>query len=534
MSEMQTPSIPGPATPRATIAHDVDRAPVIIGGGIAGLMTALHLAPMPVVVLVKAPLETEASSVWAQGGIAAATGADDSPSLHLADTVAAGDGLCDVDVARHVTAAGPAAIETLVRYGARFDRNAAGALALGLEAAHGRRRIVHAKGDGTGREIMRALAEAVRATPSITVLEGLEARRLVVADDAVSGVLAGAATSAVFLPTSRVVLATGGIGGLFLHTTNPRGSFGQGLALAARAGAALIDMEFVQFHPTALDAGGYPLVLVSEAVRGEGATLIDETGERFMADVPGGELAARDVVARAVWRHITAGHRVFLDATAALGAGFAAHFPVIAAACVAAGIDPAVQPIPVRPAAHYHMGGIAVDRYGRSTLPGLWACGEVAGTGLHGANRLASNSLLEAVVGAASVAESVAAASPGRDLPQSLTEAGRAPNPEPVRPIVSHAAGVVRQRDTLEAAVTTLLPLASSTGPAADPALVALMICVAALRRRESRGGHFRTDFPRPDQAQAQRRALTAETALHTARAIAGNARQHAHALTGG
>jgi L-aspartate oxidase len=531
----QTPSVLIPAGDRRpAIVHEFGRAPVIVGGGIAGLMTALHLAPMPVVVLAKAPLETEASSAWAQGGVAAAVGADDSPSQHLADTLAAGDGLCDAEMARHVTAAGPAAIETLLRYGARFDRDAAGALALGLEAAHGRRRIVHAKGDGTGREIMRALAAAARATPSITVVEGLEARRLVVADDTVSGMLAASASGSVFLPTSRVVLATGGVGGLFLHTTNPRGSFGQGLALAARAGAALIDMEFVQFHPTALDVSGHPLVLVSEAVRGEGATLIDETGERFMGVVPGAELAARDVVARAVWRHITAGHRVFLDATAALGAGFAAHFPVIAAACVAAGIDPAVQPIPVRPAAHYHMGGIAVDAHGRSTLPGLWACGEVAGTGLHGANRLASNSLLEAVVGAASVAESVAAASPGRNHPQTLTGAGSAASPDLVRPIVSHAAGVVRERDALEAAVRTLLPLAASTGPAPDPGLVGLMICVAALRRCESRGGHFRIDFPRRDPAQARRRALTAETALHAAREIAANARQHADAVTGG
>src|SRR5208337_911320 len=211
-------------------------------------------------------------------------------------------------------------------------------------------------------------------------------------------------------PQSRDPGQTIPVGGLFLHTTNPKGSFGQGLAIAARAGATLVDLEFVQFHPTALDAGGHPLVLVSEAVRGEGATLIDETGVRFMADVPGGELAARDVVARAVWRHLADGHRVFLDTRAALGRDFALHFPVIAAACAMFGIDPAMQPIPVRPAAHYHMGGIAVDWHGRSSLPGLWACGEVAGTGLHGANRLASNSLLEAVVGAGSVAASVAAA----------------------------------------------------------------------------------------------------------------------------
>jgi L-aspartate oxidase len=502
------------------IVRDVDRAPVIAGGGIAGLMTALCLAPMKVVLLTKAPLQTEASSAWAQGGIAAAVGPDDNPELHLADTLAAGDGLCDAAVARRVTAAGPAAIETLLRYGVRFDRDAAGALRLGLEAAHARRRIVHAAGDGTGREIMRALAAAVRETRSITVLEGVEARRLMVADGVVSGVLAASDCEAMLLPTSRVVLATGGVGGLFLHTTNPPGSFGQGLALAAQAGAALVDMEFVQFHPTALDTGSHPLMLVSEAVRGEGATLIDETGARFMSDVAGMELAPRDVVARAVWRHQAAGHRVFLDARWALGSGFAGHFPVIAAACAAAGIDPATQPIPVRPAAHYHMGGIAVDCHGRSTLPGLWACGEVAGTGLHGANRLASNSLLEAVVSAGSVANDVAAVPVGQHRRVGAANVSAA-DPEAIRPILSRAAGVLREHDVLAASVGTLLTLARSGGSAADPAVVALLIVVAALRRRESRGAHFRGDFPASDGTLRKRRMLNLDTALHVAREIA-------------
>ncbi len=496
------------------LLHDIGRAPVIVGGGIAGLLTALRLAPAPVILLAKAPLQTEASSAWAQGGIAAAIGSDDNPALHLADTLAAGNGLCAMDVAREITASGPAAIRTLVHYGVQFDRDATGAPLLGLEAAHARRRIVHAKGDGTGTEIMRALAIAVRNTPSITVMEGAEARRLVVTDGAVSGVLVASAQGAALLPTSRVVLATGGLGGLFLHTTNPRGSFGQGLALAARAGAELVDMEFVQFHPTALDTGNHPLILVSEAVRGEGAVLIDEAGERFMANVPGRELAPRDVVARAVWRHLTNGHRVFLDATAALSHTFDRHFPVIARACRAAGIDPATQPIPVRPAAHYHMGGVAVDWEGRSTLPGLWACGEVACTGLHGANRLASNSLLEAVVCAASVADSVSMSSPGQDRRWTHTEIPAAPDPEPVRPVLSFGAGVVRDRETLDAAIAALLPIACSDAPAADPALVALMIAVAAMRRRESRGSHFRTDFPQSHEVARKRRTQTLDTTL--------------------
>jgi L-aspartate oxidase len=495
-------------TVRDIAKRDIDLAPVIVGGGIAGLVTALRLAPMPVVVLAKAPLRTESSSAWAQGGVAAAVGPDDSPALHFADTMVAGDGLCDPDVVERITAAGPDAISTLVRYGVQFDRDPAGRLLVGLEAAHSRRRIVHATGDGAGKEIMRALAVAVRQTPSITVLEDVEARRLLVSDGAISGVLAVSRSGSVVLPTARVVLATGGVGGLFLHTTNPAGSFGQGLALAARAGAALVDMEFVQFHPTALDVGGHPLVLVSEAVRGEGATLVDETGARFM---PNGELAARDVVARAVWHHLAEGHRVFLDATAVLGRDFHRRFPVIAAACLAAGIDPATQPIPVRPAAHYHMGGVAVDRHGCSNVPGLWACGEVAGTGLHGANRLASNSLLEAVVSAGWVADSVAAAPVGRDRLFDRVPVPVGADPAVVRPILSRAAGVLRDREGLEAAIGALRPLAVSDGPAADPALVALMIAVAALDRRESLGGHFRTDFPGVDGVVGERRLVTME-----------------------
>ncbi|HEY4040289.1 MAG TPA: L-aspartate oxidase [Rhodopila sp.] len=503
---------------------DIGRAPVVIGGGIAGLMTALRLAPMPVVVLAKAPLQTEASSAWAQGGVAAALGSDDSPGLHHADTLAAGAGLCDADVARRVTMAGPAAIEILSRYGARFDSDPAGTPRLGLEAAHARRRIVHATGDGTGKEIMRALVAAVRQTPSITVQEGVEARRLLVGDGAISGVLAAAPSGAMVLPTSRVVLATGGVGGLFLHTTNPRGAFGQGLALAARAGAALVDMEFVQFHPTALDVGGHPLTLVSEAVRGEGATLIDEMGRRFMADVPRGELAPRDVVARAVWRHLDAGHRVFLDARAALGGRFARHFPAIAAACAAAGIDPARQPIPVRPAAHYHMGGVTVDGDGRSTLPGLWASGEVAGTGLHGANRLASNSLLEAVVCAGWVADSVAAAPTGRPGGDVAAEAPAAADAALIRPVLSRAAGVLREASVLAASLCSLMPLVDSAGSAADPALVALLIVVAAWRRRESRGAHFRSDFPTSDAVLAQRMTMTLKDAIDDAHEVVATA----------
>jgi L-aspartate oxidase len=488
-----------------TIRSELAGAPVIVGGGLAGLMTALRLAPQPVILLAKTPLSEGAASTWAQGGIAAALGDDDDPALHAVDTLAAGDGLSDPAVAARIAEAAPAAIAELQRHGVIFDRDVHGRLALGLEAAHGRRRIVHAAGDGTGAAIMRALVAAVAATPSITVIEGLEARRLLVDDRGIAGVLAAGPWSACLLPSRRVVLATGGLGGLFAHTTNPLGAIGQGVALAARAGAGFADMEFVQFHPTALAVGPDPMPLVSEAVRGEGAVLIDETGMRFMAGQGRAELEPRDVVSRAVAAHIAAGHRTFLDAREALGAGFARHFPGIAARCRAAGIDPATQPIPVRPAAHYHMGGVAVDGEGRSTVDGLWVCGEAAATGLHGANRLASNSLLEAVVSAGFVADSIDG-----------VVAARLPAPRPValppvpdagslRTVVGETLGVVRSRTGLETAIARLEPLAFRGGAMADPALVALSIATAALAREESRGGHWRSDFPHPSPAWARR-----------------------------
>lgn len=502
-----------------TIARrDIGMAPVVIGAGLAGLVTALQLAPLPVVVLTKAPLGEGASSGWAQGGIAAAIGLDDHPALHWADTLATGDGLCDRNMAERITAASPSAIETLMRYGARFDRDN-GTLALGLEAAHSRHRILHADGDGTGREIMRAVTEAVHATPSITVLIGT-ARQVMTVDGAITGVVALSAEGPMLLPTQRVVMATGGLGGLFQHTTNPSGALGDGLALAARAGAALADMEFVQFHPTALDEGSSPMSLVSEAVRGAGATLVNEAGERFMLGTPGAELAPRDVVARAIWRQLTLGHQCFLDARSSLGDDFVRRFPGITARCLAAGVDPARQPIPVRPAAHYHMGGIAVDIEGRSTVPGLWACGEASATGLHGANRLASNSLLEAVVCAGFVAESLAGTSAGGPARPSAATLLPTPVAGRVPRIMSRGLGILRDHDGLLQALASLLPLTHAACSEADPALVALMVTMAALQRHESRGAHYRADFPRTDPAFARRSFLTWEDARRSAQDI--------------
>ena len=485
-----------------------DGRPIIVGAGLAGLLTALCLAPRPVLVLAGAPLGHGAASSWSQGGLAAAVGPDDSPALHLQDTIDAGDGLCAPAMAARVVAEGAAVVARLIALGVVFDREPSGALRLGLEAAHGRRRIVHAA-DATGAAIMQALINAVRRSASVLGVEGVQARRLNVSDNGVHGVTAIRDGHAVALRGRRVVLATGGIGGLFAHSTNPRDAIGLGLAMAARAGAELADMEFVQFHPTALDIGADPMPLVSEAVRGEGAILMDETGTRFMAGFGRAELEPRDIVARAVWRHIQLGHRAFVDARPALGQRFAERFPAITAACRRADIDPAAEPIPIRPAAHFHMGGVATDATGRSSVDGLWAAGEVACTGLHGANRLASNSLLEAAAMAGWVAQDVAghsaAKAPGRlAAPQALA----APDATLVRPILSAAAGVLRNGDALVKAASCLSALIRHDGAASDPALVAWEIVTAAQRRTESRGSHFRTDHPARDIDQGVRRSL--------------------------
>ena len=488
---------------------DLNGRAVMVGAGLAGLSTALRLAEHePVVVVTAARLGEQAASAWAQGGVAAALGADDAPRLHAQDTATAGDGLCTPAAVTQIVEAGPAAIEALLRLGVGFDRGDDGRLKLGLEAAHSRRRIVHAAGDGTGREILRAAIAAVRRQPRITVIEGIDVRRLLRdGQGAIAGLLAvGSDGAPLTLLASRVVLATGGLGALYQHTTNPVGAQGRGLAMAARAGAALADMEFVQFHPTALDVGLDPMPLVSEAVRGEGAVLINDLGERFMAHVPQAELAPRDVVARAVWAQLAAGRRVALDARQALGARFASAFPQVTAACRAAGVDPAVTPIPIRPAAHYHMGGVAVDGRGRTSVEGLWACGEAACTGLHGANRLASNSLLEAAVCGGVVAQDLAGQSARWVRPDARPEPPLvAPDAKRVRAILEAHAGVLRDRAGLTAAVEALTPLALGDGREADPALVALFIATSALARAESRGGHYRTDFP-GRAAMAERR----------------------------
>lgn len=503
--------------------------PVIVGAGLAGLSCAIEFAPAHCLVLSAGETSAGTSTGWAQGGLAAAVGADDSPALHAADTMAAGAGLCDEATVAAITAAAPDAVDWLAGQGVRWDRHPDGSVKLGLEGAHQRRRIVHAGGDGTGAELLRAVVERARTLRSITLWEHARATRIVVEDGRVTGVEADTPAGAVLLRTPAVVLATGGVGGLFSHTTNPLGSRGQGLALAFRAGAVLRDLELVQFHPTALDVALDPMPLVSEAVRGEGAILVDESGERVLAD----PLAARDVVSRATWARLRAGHRVFLDARRAPGATFAELFPSIAATARAAGLDPARDLLPVRPAAHYHMGGVLVDADGRSTVSGLFAAGEVASTGLHGANRLASNSLLEAVVCGRRVARTLAVGRPAGPTPRRPGPIDRPAGPVApdrrgdglrwIRDTVSEGVGVLRDGEGLRRTLAALGDLAVAGGEATTPttrddaALVGYLIALTALQRTESRGGHTRTDFPGTDTAPAH--TLLSQASLERASA---------------
>lgn len=500
---------------------------LVVGTGAAGLTAALGCAPGRVTVLTKSTL-VSGSSPWAQGGVAAAIGKDDAPALHAADTMAAGAGLNDPRVVDLLTLEGPERVRSLLEMGARFDRDAEGGIALGREAAHSRRRILHAR-DTTGSEIVRTLAEAVRHAPEVRVVEGAFAIDLVLDGDRVVGVLAVHEDGRRMLHlASAVVLATGGCGRLYLHTTNPVEATGDGLAMAARAGARLVDLELVQFHPTALAAGGDPMPLLTEALRGEGAVLVDGSGRRSMLDEhPDAELAPRDVVARAIWKRQMAGERVFLDSREAVGESFPERFPRVFELCREQGLDPRVEPIPVAPAAHYHMGGIAVDLDGRTSLPGLWACGEVASTGAHGANRLASNSLLEALVFGSRVAadlRSAVSAAQGEAAVHLLriaegSERGlRSPGDpeltEAVRRLMWEKVGLVRHEEGLSAALEELEILAErhrlAAGEARNLLGVARLVTAAALARRESRGGHFRTDFPAADPAWERRLFLTA------------------------
>ncbi|MDX1922744.1 MAG: L-aspartate oxidase [Alphaproteobacteria bacterium] len=487
----------------------MSKAPIIIiGAGIAGLSTALRLAPHPVTVLTGAPLGEGSASAWAQGGIAAALSEEDTPSLHVEDTIAAGAGLVDEHRTKMLTEHASEQIAWLEKLGVPFDRQEDGNLSLGREAAHSKHRIVHAGGDGTGAAVMRALIETAKTTPSIHFHVGWRAVDIAVEDGAVVGIHLARAHEYMVLPASAVVLATGGVGQLYCYTTNPLAACGEGLAMAARAGAELSDLEFVQFHPTALAIGRDPMPLLTEALRGAGAILINENNERFMTSVDKqAELAPRDVVARAIWRQLQSGHVPMLDARQSVGELFPQRFPLITAVCESAGLNPVTDALPVAPAAHYHMGGVSINDTGHSTIKNLWVCGETACSRIHGANRLASNSLLEALVYGQVIAKDVLS----EPLAQSSTKVVQLHKAHAVdvnkdgitrmalRKLMYANVGLVRNEAKLLEALKAIVDFqrrGELSRTTRSMILIAGMVTVSALQRKESRGAHAREDFP--------------------------------------
>jgi L-aspartate oxidase len=507
---------------------------LVIGSGIAGLRAALSLAETGDVVMLTKADPRESNTGYAQGGIAAAIGPDDSPELHFSDTIAAGDGLCVPQAIDVLVSDGPRYVNELIAWGVAFDRDSAGAPALGREAAHSVRRVLHAR-DTPGREIGRVLWQKVQSHRRVRVFDDALAMSLVTRGGECRGAeFVGRNGTLELVEAGRTLIATGGAGQVFRETTNPAIATGDGIAMAFEAGARVTDLEFIQFHPTALSVEGAPRFLLSEALRGEGAWLVNAEGERFVHRYEAaGDLASRDLVARAIVREVERTNAPVYLSMAHLDHDYVRRrFPAITDACKQAGLDLATDRIPVSPAAHYVMGGIETDLDGRTSIAGLFAAGEAACTGVHGANRLASNSLLEGLVFGARAADAmIAPVRPGsgfavldQTMPRALRRGGSSsinggePVTQTVRDLMWRHAGLLRSRDTLSDLVTRLSSWwahlrdvrASAPGDRdvrrrSSLVIVGLLIARAALRREESRGGHFRTDFPHRDDIHWQK-----------------------------
>jgi L-aspartate oxidase len=501
---------------------------LVIGAGVAGLRAAIELAEAgPVLVVAKDSLQ-ESSSEYAQGGIAAALNDDDEVFLHEQDTLIAGDGLCDSAAVRVLVEEAPAAIQQLIEWGAEFDREGT-KLAFAREGAHSRSRVLHAHGDSTGAEIVRTLYHKAASLPNIEFRSFAAVTDLLLADD---GSVCGTAVcdaklrDRVTIRARAVLLATGGLGQVYRETTNPAVATGDGVATAWRAGAEIADIEFVQFHPTALFVEGAPRFLLSEALRGEGGYLRNAAGERFMERYhPLAELAPRDVVSRAIVMEIQrgGGTHVFLDLTHLDAEHLPRRFPRIYETCLRCGVDMTREPVPVHPAAHYAMGGVRTDLCGHTSVAGLFAAGEVACTGVHGANRLASNSLLEGVVFGArtglSMREACASTAPPIAPPQPcFPEISSAE----LRTLTWEKLGIIRTGVDLQSALDRLerLPERASESPTRSAFELRNMVCVAsliarcALERRESRGAHYRADYPEKDPAFLRHSSISRDGAL--------------------
>ncbi len=499
---------------------------VIVGAGAAGLFSALSLAPKRVIILSKEPFGGVCASKWAQGGMAAAVDKKDTIVSHISDTIKAAAGTADTEVVNVLINEAPRYVKILEKYGVQFDRDNTGTFRLNREACHNHRRVLRAAaGDGFGHELMRALTEAVRKTPSIIFIEGITAERIIRSNGSDKGAVQGVLgrrtkeNKPVIFTAPAVILATGGIGDLYAKTTNPPGTAGRGIAIAARAGAQLSDLEFVQFHPTALDTNENPAPLATESLRGEGAHLLNGLGEKFMPKYHKmAEMAPRDVVSRAIFAQLQKSQKAFLDCRHIN----VTHFPAFLQTCARVGLDPKHDLVPVTLAAHYHMGGVATDLKGRTSVSGLWACGEVAATGLHGANRLASNSLMEVIVMSGRTAADIK--NTGISTPEKIQINIEAlptlpqtcvlqPEEDTLRNIMTDIAGIVRHKHNMIKALRDIISIEQKAegvnSRLADRALVSRMIIISALHRTESRGGHYRSDYPKPVKSWQKRSFLT-------------------------